>query len=211
MISLAAFLVIGLLVGTIAKALVPGRDPGVGLTILLGAVAQTAAWFASRLSGLDPSLQPWSFFLSVGAAAVLLHVYRDTGLDEALARREAHVAAVTDAQSRARRLLQTPSLWTRIALTPAWAAGGALMLGVTGFVIGFFGPLRFQPWANQGPMLGIFVTGPGGLLLGAVVGGALRISRPEWPTRWSLWALSAANVAWGLFVLDLVVDRSWWR
>lgn len=211
MISLAGFLVIGLLVGTIAKALVPGREPGVGITILLGAVAQTAVWFGGRLSGLDPSVQPWSFFLSVGAAAVLLHLHRDTGLDDALSRREAHAAAVTDAHARARRPLNTPSLWKRVALTPAWAAGGALMLGFTGFVIGFFGPMKFQPWSNQGPMLGIFVTGPGGLLLGALVGGALRISRPEWPTRWSLWALSAANAAWGLFLLDLVVDSSWWH
>jgi len=85
------------------------------------------------------------------------------------------------------------------------------MLGVTGFLIGFFGPLRFQPWSNQGPMFGIFVTGPGGLVLGALVGGALKIARPEWPTRRRLWILNAANVAYGLLVLDVVADPSWWH
>ena len=210
MVSLAAFILIGLIVGTIAKGLMPGRDPGVGLTILLGTVAQIVVWLGSRLSGLDQFGQPWSFFLSIGAAAVLLHLYRDTGLDDMLARKS-DVAAVIDAKPPARAPLKTLSLWARIARAPAWAAGGAIMLGLTGFVIGFLGPMRFQPWANQGPMLGIFVTGPGGVLLGVLVGGALKISRPEWPTRWTLWALTSANVAYGLFVLDLVVDSSWWH
>lgn len=49
---------------------------------------------------------------------------------------------------------------------------GALLVGGIGFVLGFFGPMVFAPGANQGPLLGIFITGPGGALLGAV-GGAL--------------------------------------
>ena len=49
---------------------------------------------------------------------------------------------------------------------------GALGLGVIGFLIGFIGPLIFMPGANQGPLLGIFITGPGGIVLGAI-GGAI--------------------------------------
>jgi len=49
---------------------------------------------------------------------------------------------------------------------------GAMGLGVSGFLIGFFGPLIFMPGANQGPLLGIFITGPGGVVLGAI-GGAI--------------------------------------
>lgn len=49
-----------------------------------------------------------------------------------------------------------------------------LILGGSGFALGFFGPLIVAPGANQGPLLGIFVTGPlgflGGLLFGAVMG-----------------------------------------
>ncbi|MEN2283393.1 hypothetical protein AAGF08_14705 [Algoriphagus sp. SE2] len=47
---------------------------------------------------------------------------------------------------------------------------GMISLGIIGFLIGFIGPLIFMPDANQGPLLGIFVTGPGGLVLGAVGG-----------------------------------------
>jgi hypothetical protein len=46
----------------------------------------------------------------------------------------------------------------------------SVALGVTGFVCGFFGPIVLNPSANQGPMLGIFITGPGGAVLGAVLG-----------------------------------------
>lgn len=47
---------------------------------------------------------------------------------------------------------------------------GALILGTIGFTAGFFGPMVFAPGANQGPLLGIFYTGPLGLVLGALAG-----------------------------------------
>lgn len=46
----------------------------------------------------------------------------------------------------------------------------ALILGVSGFVLGFIGPMILTPDANQGPMLGIFITGPAGFLLGGIIG-----------------------------------------
>ena len=49
---------------------------------------------------------------------------------------------------------------------------GALVTGAIGFAGGFFGPIIFTPGANQGPLLGIFITGPLGVVLGAV-GGAI--------------------------------------
>jgi hypothetical protein len=45
------------------------------------------------------------------------------------------------------------------------------MLGSIGFAAGFFGPMILTPDANQGPLLGMFVTGPLGVLVGAVIGG----------------------------------------
>lgn len=45
-----------------------------------------------------------------------------------------------------------------------------IVLGGIGFVIGFIGPLILAPDANQGPLLGIFVTGPAGFVLGVVIG-----------------------------------------
>ena len=67
-------------------------------------------------------------------------------------------------------------VWRRSdSLSPGLAgsvATGALVFGAIGFVGGFFGPIVFAPGANQGPLLGIFITGPLGFLLGAV-GGAI--------------------------------------
>ena len=54
---------------------------------------------------------------------------------------------------------------------------GALVTGVLGFVAGFFGPIIFAPSANQGPLLGIFITGPLGVLLGALGGGIHWLTR----------------------------------
>jgi hypothetical protein len=54
--------------------------------------------------------------------------------------------------------------------------GGTLVGGV-GFAVGFFGPLVWAPDANQGPLLGIFVTGPLGFSAGALAAWLLT----RWP------------------------------
>ena len=54
----------------------------------------------------------------------------------------------------------------------------ALIVGGIGFAAGFFGPILLTPEANQGPLLGIFITGPIGFLIGLVYG----VVR-EWPHR----------------------------
>lgn len=53
----------------------------------------------------------------------------------------------------------------------------AVILGIIGFCGGFFGPIIFTPDANQGPLLGLFITGPGGFVLGLIVGGILALVR----------------------------------
>ena len=70
---------------------------------------------------------------------------------------------------------------------------GSLVIGTIGFSAGFFGPMLLTPQANQGPMLGIFNTGPLGFMLGGI-GGAMywrvrrnrREAQPEGPSedRW---------------------------
>lgn len=47
---------------------------------------------------------------------------------------------------------------------------GALVVGGIGFSGGFFGPMILVPGANQGPLLGLLITGPVGFLVGAVGG-----------------------------------------
>ena len=53
----------------------------------------------------------------------------------------------------------------------------AVILGVIGFVGGYVGPILITPEANQGPLLGIFITGPLGFILGLIVGLVLSIWR----------------------------------
>jgi hypothetical protein len=53
---------------------------------------------------------------------------------------------------------------------PVMAGLGAVIVGGLGFVLGFFGPMIFAPGANQGPMLGLFITGPAGVVIGAIAG-----------------------------------------
>ena len=54
---------------------------------------------------------------------------------------------------------------------------GGLIVGGIGFCAGFFGPMVFAPDANRGPLLGIFITGPLGALLGAI-GGVIYRNKP---------------------------------
>ncbi|HQX78853.1 MAG TPA: hypothetical protein PK681_08825 [Steroidobacteraceae bacterium] len=48
-------------------------------------------------------------------------------------------------------------------------------LGITGLLCGYVGPIVFDPDANQGPLLGIFITGPAGALAGLVLGVLARV------------------------------------
>jgi len=57
------------------------------------------------------------------------------------------------------------------------AVGPALLLGGIGFAVGFFGPMIVKPDANQGPLLGIFITGPGGFLIGLIYGVVRELKR----------------------------------
>ena len=73
----------------------------------------------------------------------------------------------------------------------------ALVLGITGFVAGFFGPITFNPDANQGPMLGIFITGPGAFLFGLALGLVLRLIRLAAWLQWRMLYGCAAALAIG--------------
>lgn len=51
-----------------------------------------------------------------------------------------------------------------------YALIGAIGLSGIAFLGGFIGPIILTPDANQGPLLGIFITGPLGFFAGAVLG-----------------------------------------
>jgi hypothetical protein len=60
-----------------------------------------------------------------------------------------------------------PTILSRVARSAGLCA---LVLGAVGFACGFVGPIALSPDANQGPLLGIFISGPAGALLGAILG-----------------------------------------
>jgi hypothetical protein len=51
-----------------------------------------------------------------------------------------------------------------------WCLGTAFALGAVSFLAGFAGPILLSPDSPQGPLLGIFITGPLGFVVGAVIG-----------------------------------------
>lgn len=70
-------LVIGLIVGVIAKFLMPGRDPGGFIvTMLLGIAGAFTAHFLGRGFGLYSPGEPAGLIASVLGAMLLLLVYR---------------------------------------------------------------------------------------------------------------------------------------
>jgi len=70
-------LIVGLVVGVIAKLLMPGRDPGgIIVTMLLGVAGALFAGFLGRLLGLYSSGQPAGFLMSIVGAILLLVLYR---------------------------------------------------------------------------------------------------------------------------------------
>jgi len=70
-----------------------------------------------------------------------------------------------------------------------------LIPGAAGFLAGFIGPIILAPDANQGPLVGIFISGPGGAILGAIllaISRSLRIpAARQWLLLWVMAALLA--------------------
>jgi uncharacterized membrane protein YeaQ/YmgE (transglycosylase-associated protein family) len=70
-------LIIGLIVGAIAKLLTPGKDPGgCIITILLGVAGAFVAGYVGRLVGWYQPGEPAGFIASIIGAIILLLIYR---------------------------------------------------------------------------------------------------------------------------------------
>ncbi len=70
-------LIIGLVVGAIAKLLMPGKDPsGCIITILIGIAGAFVAGYLGRVLGWYQPGQPAGFIASVIGAMLLLLIYR---------------------------------------------------------------------------------------------------------------------------------------
>ena len=69
-------LLIGLVIGAVAKFLMPGKDPGgIIITILIGIAGSFVATYAGRALGWYQEGQAAGFIMSVLGAIVLLALY----------------------------------------------------------------------------------------------------------------------------------------
>jgi uncharacterized membrane protein YeaQ/YmgE (transglycosylase-associated protein family) len=84
MIAILSWIVFGLVVGIVAKLLMPGNDPGGFIvTVLLGVAGALVGGFLGRVFGFYGPNQAAGYIMSILGAIVLLALYR------AVARRSA--------------------------------------------------------------------------------------------------------------------------
>jgi uncharacterized membrane protein YeaQ/YmgE (transglycosylase-associated protein family) len=70
-------LIIGIVIGAVAKFLMPGKDPGgIIITMLLGVAGSFVATYLGQAFGLYQSGQAAGFIMSVLGAMLLLFIYR---------------------------------------------------------------------------------------------------------------------------------------
>jgi uncharacterized membrane protein YeaQ/YmgE (transglycosylase-associated protein family) len=75
--SIIGWIIFGLIVGVVAKLLMPGRDPGgIIVTILLGIGGALIGGFLGRVLGLYGEGDPVGFIMAVIGAILMLFAYR---------------------------------------------------------------------------------------------------------------------------------------
>lgn len=72
-----AWIIVGLIVGALAKLVMPGRDPGgMIVTIILGIAGSLLGGGLGRALGLYGPDQPAGWLMSIVGAVLLLAIYR---------------------------------------------------------------------------------------------------------------------------------------
>jgi uncharacterized membrane protein YeaQ/YmgE (transglycosylase-associated protein family) len=75
--SILAWIVSGLIIGALAKLVMPGKDPGgIIITILIGIVGSVLAGYLGQAMGLYAPGQPAGWIMSIVGAIILLALYR---------------------------------------------------------------------------------------------------------------------------------------
>jgi len=77
MIVVLGWMLFGLIVGIIAKLIMPGRDPGgIFVTMLIGIIGAVVAGFIGRAIGWYEPGEAAGFFVATLGAILLLFIYR---------------------------------------------------------------------------------------------------------------------------------------
>jgi uncharacterized membrane protein YeaQ/YmgE (transglycosylase-associated protein family) len=77
MFGVIGWIIFGLIVGALAKLVMPGRDPGgIIVTMLIGIVGAVLGGWIGRAIGMYGPNQAAGFFMSFIGAVVLLAIYR---------------------------------------------------------------------------------------------------------------------------------------
>ena len=77
MFGVIGWILFGIIVGAVAKLLMPGRDPGgIVITMLLGIVGAVLGGFIGRAMGFYGPNQGAGFLMSLVGAVVVLFIYR---------------------------------------------------------------------------------------------------------------------------------------
>ncbi|HJU41989.1 MAG TPA: GlsB/YeaQ/YmgE family stress response membrane protein [Vicinamibacterales bacterium] len=75
--GILGWIVFGLIVGAIAKLLMPGRDPGgIIVTMVLGIVGALLGGFIGRALGMYSADEPAGFIMALVGAVLVLFIYR---------------------------------------------------------------------------------------------------------------------------------------
>jgi uncharacterized membrane protein YeaQ/YmgE (transglycosylase-associated protein family) len=79
MMGVLGWILFGLVIGVLAKLLMPGRDPGgIIITTLLGIAGALVGGYAGRAIGLYQPGEPAGFITATLGAILLLFIYRMT-------------------------------------------------------------------------------------------------------------------------------------
>jgi uncharacterized membrane protein YeaQ/YmgE (transglycosylase-associated protein family) len=77
MLGIVGWMLFGLIVGVIAKLIMPGRDPGgIIVTMLLGIMGAVLGGFLGRALGFYGPQQATGWLMSIVGAVLLLMLYR---------------------------------------------------------------------------------------------------------------------------------------
>jgi len=77
MFGILGWIIFGLVVGVVAKLVMPGRDPGgIIVTMLLGIVGAVLGGFVGRALNLYQPGEPAGLLMSIVGAVLVLAIYR---------------------------------------------------------------------------------------------------------------------------------------